>query len=158
MPDMQEPMSAAWGLVLSDADWAKLRGGLQARDMDDRWLYNVDPVDVSGVVTIHVQRSWTGIELYAIHVRPAHDGEPTRIIAITWEQNKNGILITEEQAKIEVTILTRSSLGCVFEQLPDYDMDLMWNHPGMSIHKNINKSHTHESSSESPSPMRGRTE
>ncbi|KAL1904048.1 hypothetical protein Sste5344_010221 [Sporothrix stenoceras] len=108
--NMEEPMSAAWGLVLSDADWEKLRVGLQAYEMEDRWLYNVDEIDVSGVITIHIQRSWTGIEIYAIHVKPRRDeepDEPTRIIAITWEQNKNGILITEEQAKIEVAILTR---------------------------------------------------
>lgn len=142
MPEMQEPMSAAWGLVLSDADWTKLRAGLQARDMDDRWLYTVDAVDVSGVVTIHIKRSWTGTELYAIHVKPSHDNEPTRIIAITWEQNKNGILITEEQAKIEVTILSRGLLKCDFEQLPEYDSSLMWNHPGMSIHADINRKHT----------------
>lgn len=146
--NMHEPMSVAWGVVLSDTDWNKLRIGLQARDMDDRWLYNVDEIDASGVITIHIQRSWTGIELYAIHVKPRQDGmpddEPTRIIAVTWEQNKNGILITEEQAKIEVTILTRSLLRCDLDQLPKYHSDLMWNHPGMSIRKDINKSHVHD--------------
>ncbi|KJR89262.1 uncharacterized protein SPSK_06727 [Sporothrix schenckii 1099-18] len=138
MPDMQEPMSAAWGLVLSAADWAKLRAGLAARDMDDRWRFVVDTADRSGVVTIHVQRSWTGTELYALHVQPGVDGAPARVVAITWEQNKNGILITEEQAKKEVAVLSRSQLGCDLEQLPDYDSDLLWNHPNARLDRNIN--------------------
>lgn len=145
-------MSASWDLVISEADWTKLQAGLWPRDMDDRWIYEVDEPDVSGVITIHIKRSWTGIELYAMHIKPktgqsdsseaSGDNDPTTIIAITWEQNKNGILITEEQAKIEVTILTRNLLDCDFDQLPFYDNDLMWNHPNMSLGKNINRKHT----------------
>ncbi|CAK7199548.1 hypothetical protein SEUCBS139899_002228 [Sporothrix eucalyptigena] len=141
--EMDEPMSGAWNLVVSDADWAKLRQGFTPRDMDDRWVYRVTPIDRSGVITIHIARSWTDIQHYALHVLPAKDGEPetTKIIAITWEQNTNGIHITQEQAQKEVVIITRSILECDFDNYPD---DLEWFSENHRIDRNINKKNNWE--------------
>ena len=50
------------------------------------------------------------------------------IEAITWEQNKGGIRLSEEQAKKEVLLITRSMLQCDYDALPD-----MFNHPGARI-------------------------
>ena len=55
------------------------------------------------------------------------------IEAITWEQNKGGIHLSEEQAKKEVVMITRSILGCEYDVLPEYNIEDMFNHPGAWI-------------------------
>jgi hypothetical protein len=49
-----------------------------------------------------------------------------KIEAITWEQNKGGIRISEERAKKEVVIITRSLLDCDFDALLEYDGANLW--------------------------------
>jgi hypothetical protein len=61
------------------------------------------------------------------------DNNSVMIDAITWEQNKGGICISEEQAKKEVVIITRILLECAFDALPKYDPSDLWNHPGAQI-------------------------
>lgn len=39
MPPMDNPAIAAWGLSLSDSDFAKLKHGLLAQNMDDKWAF-----------------------------------------------------------------------------------------------------------------------
>ena len=36
---MENPGTASWGLTISDADFEKLKRGIRARDMDDRWVF-----------------------------------------------------------------------------------------------------------------------
>ena len=36
---MENPATASWGLSISDADFAKLKRGVRARDMDDKWVF-----------------------------------------------------------------------------------------------------------------------
>ncbi|CZR63126.1 uncharacterized protein PAC_13023 [Phialocephala subalpina] len=36
---MENPLTASWGLSISDADFAKLKRGVRPRDMDDRWIF-----------------------------------------------------------------------------------------------------------------------
>lgn len=36
---MKSPATASWGLSISDADFAKLKRGFRARDMDDKWIF-----------------------------------------------------------------------------------------------------------------------
>ncbi|CAK7234917.1 hypothetical protein SBRCBS47491_009113 [Sporothrix bragantina] len=136
--EMDEPMSDAWGLAISDADFAKLRPGLEPRDMDDKWVYRVSPVDRSGVITIHIARSWTSIQHYAIHILPGKDNEPetTKIIAITWEQNTNGVHITKEQAQKEFILISRSLLECDFDNYPH---DVEWFSENHNLDRDINK-------------------
>ena len=55
------------------------------------------------------------------------------IEAITWEQNKGGIRLSEEQAKKEVVMITRSMLQCDYDALPEYDPEDIFNHPGAQI-------------------------
>ncbi|CAK7215149.1 hypothetical protein SCUCBS95973_002381 [Sporothrix curviconia] len=138
--EMEEPMSDSWGLAISDADFAKLRQGLTPRDMDDRWIFRVGPVDRSGVITIYIARSWTSIQHYAIHILPGREGEPetTRIIAIMWEQNTSGVLITNHQAQKEFVMISRSLLECDFDNYPS---DLEWFGPEHDIDKDIDKKH-----------------
>lgn len=36
---MEDPATASWGLSISDADFARLKRGVRARDMDDKWVF-----------------------------------------------------------------------------------------------------------------------
>lgn len=117
---MQEPATAPWGLsILNDADFEKLKAGFEPHDQDDKWRVSVTNQNQSGAISIHLARSGTGKELYVLVMNPS-DGDSVKIeLAITWEQNKGGIRISEEQAKKEVVIITRRLLECDF---PEYDI------------------------------------
>lgn len=130
---MEEPATAPWGLNISDADFQKLKAGFKSQDMDDKWNFVVaGPDESTGNISIHLRRSWTGIELYVLHVEPRDGGRSpsARIECISWEQNKGGIRMSEVQAKKEAVVLCRYILGCDFETLPDYDSSIFWTHPG----------------------------
>lgn len=51
---MKKPLTEVWGLVTSDADVEKLKIGLKARNMDDRWEILVEDLDVKGNLSIHI--------------------------------------------------------------------------------------------------------
>lgn len=136
---MQEPATAPWDLRISHADFEKLRAGFEPQDMDDKWRVLTKNDSNTGTISIHFVRSWTGTELNVLHIKPSDRGSSnsgTRIKDITWEQNKGGIYISEEQAKKEVVLLSRSLLGCGFETLPEYDSSIFWNHPGAQLGAN----------------------
>ncbi|KAI9930650.1 hypothetical protein ASPWEDRAFT_39552 [Aspergillus wentii DTO 134E9] len=118
---MREPATVLWGLRISDTDFQKLKVGFQSRDMDDKWniLPAVMDESQSDHISVHFSRSWTGIEHHILFIKPSDDG--AMIEAITWEQNRNGIRISEEYAKKEAVMLSRGWLECDFEALPVYD-------------------------------------
>ncbi|GLZ80754.1 hypothetical protein Afil01_55610 [Actinorhabdospora filicis] len=62
------PMPLTPERVWSDEEWARIRLGLAARDMDDRW----DVLTEDRVV--HMHRSWTGYEIFAAVFAPAEGG------------------------------------------------------------------------------------
>ena len=66
-------------------------------------------------------------------MKPSEGGNGVKIKAITWEQNKGGIHISEEQGKKAALILYRFLLGYDFDRLPYYDFSLLWNHPAAQI-------------------------
>ncbi|OTA63980.1 hypothetical protein K449DRAFT_380915 [Hypoxylon sp. EC38] len=142
---MQEPATAPWGLSISDADFEKLKAGFEPQDQDDKWRVSVTDQSESGNISIHLARSGTDKELYVLFVKPSDSGDSggssssnsgVKIEAITWEQNKGGIRISEEQAKKEVVIITRGLLECDFDALPEYDASDLWNHPAAQIGSN----------------------
>ena len=55
------------------------------------------------------------------------------IEAITYEQSKSGIHLSDKQAKKEVVVVTRSMLQCDYDALPGYDPEDIFNHPGAQI-------------------------
>ncbi|OTA84777.1 hypothetical protein M434DRAFT_16289 [Hypoxylon sp. CO27-5] len=134
---MQEPATAQWGLNINEADFRKLKAGFEPQDQDDKWRVSVTDQSESGNISIHLARSGTGKELYVLFVKPSDGGgssnDDVKIEAITWEQNKGGIRISEEQAKKEVVIITRGLLECDFDALPEYDVSDLWNHPAAQI-------------------------
>ncbi|KAI9740017.1 MAG: hypothetical protein M1818_004768 [Claussenomyces sp. TS43310] len=136
---MQEPATAPWGLSISDADFERLKAGFEPQDMDDKWCVSVTDQSQSGTISIHLARSWTGMEFYVLVVKPSDGGSSgsgVTIEAITWEQIKGGFRISEEQAKKEVVMITRSLLKCDFDALPKYDPSDFWNHPGAQLGAN----------------------
>ncbi len=129
---MQEPATAQWDLSISDADLEKLKAGFEPQMMEDRWRVSTTDQSESDTTSIHFVRSWTGIELYVLHVKPSDGGSigsGAKVKAITWEQNKGGIRISEEQGKKEVVILSRGFLECTFDALPEYNVSDLWDHP-----------------------------
>ncbi|MCJ1386771.1 hypothetical protein MMC17_009897 [Xylographa soralifera] len=130
---MEEPATAPWDLSISDADFEKLKAGFASGDMDDHWIISVTDLDQNGKVSIHISRSWTRKELYRLAVKPSDGASGVKIEAITWEQNKGGIHISEEQGKKEAVLLCRSILGCDIDTLPEYDSSTFWNHPGAQL-------------------------
>ena len=137
---MQEPATAPWGLSISYTDLDKLKAGFEPQDQDDKWSVTVADQSQKGTSSIHLTRSWTGTELYVLFVKPndagSSSGSGGKVEAITWEQNKGGIRISEEQAKKEVVYMTRSLLDCGFEALPEYDFEEVFNHPGAQLGAN----------------------
>jgi hypothetical protein len=122
---MADPATAPWGLSISDADFKKLKAGFESADMDDKWDVSAAGLDQSGKVSITLSRSWTGKKHYILAVKPGDGSSGIEIEAITWEQDKGGIHISEEQGKKEAVILCRALLGCDFDKLPHYDISLL---------------------------------
>ncbi|ROW14395.1 hypothetical protein VPNG_03975 [Cytospora leucostoma] len=120
---MKEPLTAPWGLPISDADVEKLKVGFRSRDMEDRWDILIEDPDEKGNVSIHILRSWLQEDCYILHIVPKpsnEDGGTAKIESITWEGNKGGLQCNTEQAKKEAVILSRNLLHAEFEKLPHY--------------------------------------
>ena len=135
---MQEPATAPWGLPINYADLKKLSAGLEPQDQDDKWRISVSDQHQNGIISIHVIRVGTRREIYVLFVNPNNGGSSSSsgaiIEAITWEQNKGGIRLSEEQAKKEVVMITRSTLECDYDALPEYNFEEdMFNYPGAWI-------------------------
>jgi hypothetical protein len=127
---MKEPLTAPWGLPISDADLEKLKVGVKSRNMDDKWdVLNEDP-DKDGNISIHILRSWLQEDCYILHIVPKpnsdNDGGSANIQSITWEGNKGGLQCDAEQAKKEAVIVSRMILKCEFETLADYPSSVLW--------------------------------
>lgn len=117
---MEHPKTAPWGLQISVADVAKLAAGFEPQQMEDRWLCRcsteTSSVDGTTAQVARFHRSWTGDEQVSIRIIPAEGGdEKTRgsvITDITWDQRKEPIVVTEDEAKKMVVNLSRGLLGC----------------------------------------------
>jgi hypothetical protein len=134
---MQDPATAPWGLSISNVDYENLKAGFEPQDQDDKWRVSVTNQGQSGNISIRLARTGTDKELYVLVVEPS-DGSnsSSKVETITWEQNKGGIRISEEQAKKEVVVITRRLLECDFDALPEYDVSDLWNHPAAHIGAN----------------------
>ncbi|KAF2231420.1 hypothetical protein EV356DRAFT_451993 [Viridothelium virens] len=125
---MKEPLTAPWGLPISDTDVEKLKVGFKSRSMDDRWDMLIEDPDENGNISLHILRSWLQEECYILHIvpKPHNDDEGNaNIQSITWEGNKAGLQCDAEQAK-EAVILSRGGLHCGLETLPHYPSSMFW--------------------------------
>ncbi|KAK6083235.1 hypothetical protein SCUP515_01977 [Seiridium cupressi] len=55
---MKAPLTAPWGLPISDAGVEKLKVGFKSRDMDDKWDMLIEDPDENGNMSLHILRSW----------------------------------------------------------------------------------------------------
>jgi hypothetical protein len=126
---MKEPLTAPWGLPISDADAEKLKVGFKSRNMDDKWDMLIEDPDENGNISLHIIRSWLQEECYILHIVPKpsdDDAGSAKIQSITWEGNKAGLQCDAEQAKKEAVILSRGHLHCEFDILPQYPSSVFW--------------------------------
>ncbi|VUC37966.1 unnamed protein product [Clonostachys rosea] len=126
---MQRPLTAAWGLALSDIDFERLKGGFKSKSMDDKWDILVEDPNEKGGTSIHIIRNWLHEECYILHIVPksSTDGGGRAVIQeITWEGDLNGLQCDAEQAEKEAVLLCRMWLKCDFETRPHYDRSVMW--------------------------------
>jgi len=133
---MADPATASWGLSISDIDFEKLKAGFEPVDQDDKWVVSVADPDQSGNISITLSRSRTGKKHYILAMKPSDGGSDMKIEAITWEQNKGGIHISEVLGKKSVVIICRALFDCNFDTLPYYDGSLLWDHPAAWIETN----------------------
>jgi hypothetical protein len=126
---MKKPLTASWGLAISDADVEKIKIGFKSQSMDDKWDLLVEEPDENGNMSLHILRSWLQEECYILHIVPKQgndDGGSAKIQSITWEGNKAGLQCDAEQAKKEAVMLSRGQLHCEFEALPQYPSSVFW--------------------------------
>ncbi|KAF2647226.1 hypothetical protein K491DRAFT_644271 [Lophiostoma macrostomum CBS 122681] len=118
---MREPGTAQWGLRISNADLTKLKAGFEPQHQDHKWRIWVSDQSEGGNMSITLTRAMHSMDICILHVKPdgGSDGSYS-IEAFTWEQNINGVRISEEQAKKRVVVLSRDLLGCDIEAMPEY--------------------------------------
>lgn len=73
---------------------------------------------------ISIRRTWTNTEFYRLilTVQPSEGGFSRKVEAITWEQRQGGV-VSQEQAKVDVVLLCRSHLDCDLAAAPDYETE-----------------------------------
>ncbi|KAI9647016.1 hypothetical protein NHQ30_005018 [Ciborinia camelliae] len=126
---MKEPLTAPWGMPISDTDVEKIKVGFRSRNMDDKWNILIEDPDENGNISLHIIRSWSQEECYILHIVPKpsnDDSGSANIQGITWEGNKGGLQCDAEQAKKEAVILSRWLLHCEFETLPHYPHSMFY--------------------------------
>ena len=126
---MKEPLTAPWGLAISDADVEKIKAGFRSHNMDEKYDILIEDPDENGNISLHIIRSMVREECYILHIVPKpsnDDSGSAKIQGITWEGNKSGLQCDAEQAKKEAVILSRMLLHCEFETLPHYPSSILW--------------------------------
>ncbi|KAK2776655.1 hypothetical protein CKAH01_12305 [Colletotrichum kahawae] len=138
---MPLPTSAPWGLTISEADFEKLKDGLEPLDQDDKWRYKATYAEENDTVTIHIIRVGMGHELYSIVIKGGNSGKSggkNTIETIHWSQDQGGNPISEALAKKHVVILSRCNLECDFEAAPDYDTEDFYDEPAADVVHTVN--------------------
>ncbi|KAF4551724.1 Hypothetical protein D9617_12g036130 [Elsinoe fawcettii] len=107
---IDNPKTAIWGLRITNADYAKMKGGFEAEQMEQQWEVVTEELD-AGRLVVHINRSWTKEDFYILTVAAAKDSEEAVIEKITWE-NKPKNDTSEEQGKEEAVELVRGLLKC----------------------------------------------
>ena len=88
---MENPATASWGLSISDADFAKLKRGVRARDMDDKWVFKdmtdeelADEATTNGATTNGATTN--GATMNGATTNGATTDEPTTDDELTYEE------------------------------------------------------------------------
>ncbi|KAF2005944.1 hypothetical protein P154DRAFT_423453 [Amniculicola lignicola CBS 123094] len=119
---MLAPVTAPWGLRISDVNFQKPKTGFESQDMDHKWRVLVKDQSQSGNIPAHLVEVGRARNSTKTKMETANG---VKIEAITWEQNKGGIVM-----------ITRRLLECAFEALLEYDNSDLWNHPAARMGAN----------------------
>ncbi|TLD17798.1 uncharacterized protein PgNI_01261 [Pyricularia grisea] len=67
---MRERLTAPWDMRVNEKDMEKLTTGLESVNMDQQWNVLVENPDKndSSTISIHFIRSWTGNDIYILHL------------------------------------------------------------------------------------------
>ncbi|KAF2228656.1 hypothetical protein EV356DRAFT_497871 [Viridothelium virens] len=126
---MRKPLTAPWDVPINNTDMEKLKAGLKARSMDDKWEILVEDPNENGTISLHILRSWLQEECYVLDIVPTPSGDnggSAKIERITWEGDHAGLQCPAEQAKKEAVVLCRTQVGCELETLPKYPSSVLW--------------------------------
>ncbi|TLS22550.1 uncharacterized protein PpBr36_09899 [Pyricularia pennisetigena] len=131
---IKERLTVPWGIGINEKDFEKLITGYETVDMDGQWdvLVENPDKDDNSIISVHFVRSWTGHDIYILHLHNPDPKNGAKVHSITWEGNKNGVRIDAEQAQKEAVLLARDLLKCEFDELPHYDFNEVYNHPAYS--------------------------
>jgi hypothetical protein len=116
---MTKPLTAPWGLAISDSDMEKLKAGFRPRNMDDKYAFLIE--DENGNISIHITRHFVHEEEYILHItpKPSNDNSASaKIHSITWEGRLGGVKDDVEKAKERIVLLARDMTRCEFENMP----------------------------------------
>ncbi|KAF9875433.1 hypothetical protein CkaCkLH20_07253 [Colletotrichum karsti] len=130
-PPMPKPASAPWGLIISEADFKRLKKGLEPESMDDKYQIKATEDSDSGAVTIHWVRAFHD-EFWSLVIKKYDDDNSNtiyRIDTINWAQVHSTVPISEALAKKQVVVLSRCNLECDFEAAPAYDEPDFYDEP-----------------------------
>jgi len=104
---MQDSSELPFGRTLSAEEATRLREGHISGDMDDKWCYFVEGD------TLHMHRSWTGLEIFSARLAPLPDGR-AELAGLRRNANRDQFGQSDEGA-VEtfdrlITVLTRDGL------------------------------------------------
>lgn len=111
---MDHPLTAPWGMRISNPDFDRLKSGFKPESMDHKWECSASAPDAKGSVMVCLSRSWTGRQQIVMVVDRCSDGDGAEIVQITWDQGSSEARLTEMDGKAMATSLCKSLMGCVW--------------------------------------------
>lgn len=120
MRAIRKPITAPWGLRISDVDFKKLSAGFEPRDMDDKWCIRVSDKNQCGNISVRLIRSMAFEVLYLLSVNPnpedSENGSGGAVIeAITWGRKEGHFHVSEEEAKETAVGVMRGYTRCYID-------------------------------------------
>jgi hypothetical protein len=83
LKEFVRPESGLWPILFDEAQTAALLRGFHPAEMEDKWIVFSDDPSADGTTSVHLYRSWTGIEIIRVDLQLTGTG--SRIIGATWE-------------------------------------------------------------------------
>lgn len=111
---MEHPLTAPWGVRITTADFDKLKGGFEPKQMEDKWACSADQPDPQGYTAVRWTQSWTGSETIVLRVNRLGDG--AEVVDITWERGTGATQVDEDEGKALAAMLCKNVLGCEWGQ------------------------------------------
>ncbi|KAF2639442.1 hypothetical protein P280DRAFT_470117 [Massarina eburnea CBS 473.64] len=117
---LENPVTAEWGRTITHNDYNKMLKGFMPQDMDEKWMIATDTPGAQGNTVVHICRSWTSKEQYALTISAGNPNDTDakdwgKIVKISWNDKFMGMFISEEEAKKEAVGFCKWLLRCELE-------------------------------------------